>query len=127
MKRQFLVLAVSALLLSACGKKETPAPAPAAAASAPAVVAAPPEPKVLNIYNWPDYIPEGMIAAFKELKRDETTILLVEQNFRFAASLGDSVAVMDDGRIVHRGTMQELAADSTLQTRLLGLSLAAHQ
>ncbi len=48
---------------------------------------------------------ENMITAFNELKRERTTILLVEQNFRFAAALGDSVAVMDDGRIVHRGTM----------------------
>ena len=69
---------------------------------------------------------EAMIGAFAELKR-ETTILLVEQNFRFAASLGDQVAVMDDGRIVHRGTMAELAGDEALQTRLLGLSLDAHQ
>lgn len=69
---------------------------------------------------------EAMILAFAELKR-ETTILLVEQNFRFAASLGDQVAVMDDGRIVHRGSMAELAGDEALQTRLLGLSLDAHQ
>jgi branched-chain amino acid transport system ATP-binding protein len=69
---------------------------------------------------------EAMISAFAELKR-ETTILLVEQNFRFAASLGDHVAVMDDGRIVHRGAMAELARDEALQTRLLGLSLDAHQ
>lgn len=69
---------------------------------------------------------EGMIGAFRELKR-ETTILLVEQNFRFAASLGDTVAVMDDGRIVHSGAMADLAADEALQTRLLGLSLDAHQ
>jgi branched-chain amino acid transport system ATP-binding protein len=69
---------------------------------------------------------EGMIGAFRELKR-ETTILLVEQNFRFAAALGDHVAVMDDGRIVHEGAMAELAADEALQTRLLGLSLDAHQ
>jgi branched-chain amino acid transport system ATP-binding protein len=69
---------------------------------------------------------EGMIGAFQELKR-ETTILLVEQNFRFAASLGDTVAVMDDGRIVHTGEMATLAADEALQTRLLGLSLDAHQ
>jgi branched-chain amino acid transport system ATP-binding protein len=62
-----------------------------------------------------------------ELRTRGMTILLVEQNFRFAASLGDTVAVMDDGRIVHRSTMQALAADSELQTRLLGLSLAAHQ
>ncbi|HWV82541.1 MAG TPA: ABC transporter ATP-binding protein [Hyphomicrobiaceae bacterium] len=90
------------------------------------------EPKALILIDEPTKgiapaIIEGMITAFKELKRDKTTILLVEQNFRFAASLGDSVAVMDDGRIVHRGAMQALAADSALQTRLLGLSLAAHQ
>ncbi len=69
---------------------------------------------------------EAMIGAFAELKR-ETTILLVEQNFRFAASLGDHVAVMDDGRIVHRGAMADLAGDEALQQRLLGLSLDAHQ
>jgi len=90
------------------------------------------EPKALILIDEPTKgiapaIIEGMITAFKELKRDKTTILLVEQNFRFAASLGDSVAVMDDGRIVHRGIMQALADDSALQTRLLGLSLAAHQ
>ena len=69
----------------------------------------------------------NMIAAFRELKSTDTTILLVEQNFNFAKALGDTVAVMDDGRIVHRGTMRELAEDESLQTRLLGLSLAAHQ
>jgi branched-chain amino acid transport system ATP-binding protein len=70
---------------------------------------------------------ENMIHAFAELKRANTTILLVEQNFRFAAALGDSVAVMDDGRIVHTGTMAELTADPALQARLLGLSLGQHQ
>ena len=69
----------------------------------------------------------NMIAAFRELKQTDTTILLVEQNFNFARQLGDTVAVMDDGRIVHRGPMAELAEDQDLQTRLLGLSLNAHQ
>nr|WP_314630413.1 ABC transporter ATP-binding protein [uncultured Noviherbaspirillum sp.] len=69
----------------------------------------------------------NMIAAFRELKNTDTTILLVEQNFNFAKQLGDTVAVMDDGHIVHRGAMAELAEDGDLQTRLLGLSLAAHQ
>lgn len=69
----------------------------------------------------------NMIAAFRELKQGDTTILLVEQNFNFARQLGDSVAVMDDGRIVHRGTMVELSGDAGLQQRLLGLSLDAHQ
>jgi branched-chain amino acid transport system ATP-binding protein len=34
---------------------------------------------------------------------------------------------MDNGRIVHRGGMAELAADDSLQNRLLGLSLDSHQ
>jgi branched-chain amino acid transport system ATP-binding protein len=34
---------------------------------------------------------------------------------------------MDDGRVVHRGAMAELAEDEALQSRLLGLSLGAHQ
>ena len=68
----------------------------------------------------------NMIEAFSELKRD-TTLVVVEQNFHFARSLGDRVAVMDSGRIVHAGAMAELAADESLQQRLLGLSLAEHQ
>lgn len=70
---------------------------------------------------------QNMITAFRELKQTDTTILLVEQNFNFARQLGDRVAVMDDGRIVHTGAMAELADDEGLQQRLLGLSLVAHQ
>ena len=69
----------------------------------------------------------NLIEAFAELKKTDTTILMVEQNFHAAKSLGDSVAVMDAGRIVHSGRMAALAADEALQTRLLGLSLEAHQ
>ena len=60
--------ALSAIVLAACGKKEEPAPAPAPVAAAPAAAPAPEpaEEKVLNIYNWPDYIPEGLIAAFEK-------------------------------------------------------------
>ncbi|GIX22856.1 MAG: ABC transporter ATP-binding protein [Caldimonas sp.] len=70
---------------------------------------------------------QNLIGALRELKSTHTTILLVEQNFAMAKALGDQVAVMDDGRIVHRGPMAELAQDEALQQRLLGLSLAAHQ
>lgn len=65
----------------------------------------------------------NMIDAFAQLKQSGVTILLVEQNIRFAQALGDQVAVMDNGRIVHTGTMAALAADTELQQRLLGLSL----
>ncbi|CAM3304150.1 extracellular solute-binding protein [Polaromonas hydrogenivorans] len=68
MKKLVLVTAMSAILLAACGKKEEPvavAPTPAPVASAPALPVNAEE-KVLNIYNWPDYVPEGMIAAFEK-------------------------------------------------------------
>jgi branched-chain amino acid transport system ATP-binding protein len=72
-------------------------------------------------------IVHSLMDAFGELKQQGATILLVEQNFNFVRTLGDSVAVMDDGRVVHAGTMRELADDEQLQQRLLGLSLDSHQ
>ncbi len=69
----------------------------------------------------------NLIAVLRELKATQTTVLLVEQNFAMARALGDTVAVMDDGRVVHRGAMAELADDDELQQRLLGLALGAHQ
>jgi len=69
----------------------------------------------------------NLIDAFRQLKSQSTTILLVEQNFQMARALGDRVAVMDNGRVVHAGAMTQLAEDEAMQHRLLGLSLGAHQ
>ena len=63
----------------------------------------------------------AMGEAFREIGQS-TTLLLVEQNFNFARSLGRDMAVIDDGRVVHRGTMADFAADTALQGKLLGLS-----
>lgn len=65
----------------------------------------------------------NMIDAFAELKRSGVTILLVEQNINFAQRLGDTVAVMDNGRVVHSGSMAAFSADAQLQQSLLGLAL----
>ena len=90
------------------------------------------EPRALILIDEPSKglapsIIQNLIAAFRELKRQRTTVLMVEQNFMMAQALGDQVAVMDDGRVVHRGAMAELAGDEAMQQRLLGLSLGAHQ
>jgi branched-chain amino acid transport system ATP-binding protein len=90
------------------------------------------EPRALILIDEPSKglapaIVHNLIAALREHKRQQTTILLVEQNFMMAKALGDQVAVMDDGRVVHRGAMAELAGDEAMQQRLLGLSLGAHQ
>ena len=86
------------------------------------------EPRELLIVDEPSKglapaIINNMIDAFQQLKESGVTILLVEQNINFAKRLGDHVAVMDDGRVVHAGTMKALAADEALQQKLLGLSL----
>jgi len=90
------------------------------------------EPRTLLLIDEPTKglapsIINNLIEAFGELKNTDTTILMVEQNFHAARTLGDSVIVMDSGRIVHAGTMAQLAADEPLQMRLLGLSLEVHQ
>lgn len=68
-------------------------------------------------------IVDALARAINELKKTGVTILMVEQNFGLATRVGDNVAVMDDGRIVHRGQMSELAADTELQSRFLGLHM----
>jgi len=86
------------------------------------------EPRELLIIDEPSKglapaIINNMIDAFGQLKASGVTILLVEQNFNFAKRLGDTVAVMDNGVVVHAGSMKELADDEALQTSLLGLAL----
>ena len=86
------------------------------------------EPRDLLIVDEPSKglapaIVQNMIEAFAQLKASGVSILLVEQNLHFARQLGDSVAVMDDGRVVHAGAMRALAEDAALQRSLLGLAL----
>jgi branched-chain amino acid transport system ATP-binding protein len=66
---------------------------------------------------------DSMIEAFAALKREGATLLLVEQNIDFATRLGDQVAVMDNGRVVHEGSMRAFADDDQLTASLLGLAL----
>ena len=86
------------------------------------------EPRELLIVDEPSKglapaIINNMIDAFAELKSKGVTTLLVEQNFHFAQRLGDTVAVMDNGRVVHSGGMAAFSADEQLQKSLLGLAL----
>ncbi len=86
------------------------------------------EPRELLIIDEPSKglapaIINNMIDAFAQLKASGVSILLVEQNINFAQRLGDSVAIMDNGRVVHTGAMSAFAEDKGLQHSLLGLSL----
>jgi putrescine transport system substrate-binding protein len=70
MKLRPLVIALAALALAACGNKEAAAPAASATPDAGATAATGPldtdDEKVLNIYNWSDYIAEDTISNFEK-------------------------------------------------------------
>ena len=66
---------------------------------------------------------EKIFEVIDGVSKEGMTILLVEQNIHFAQRLGDHVAVMDNGRIVHAGSMAAFSADPALQQSLLGLAL----
>jgi putrescine transport system substrate-binding protein len=61
--------AVISLLIAGCGK-QAPNPAPAASGEAPrpatTAVAAPAEEKILNVYNWSDYIDPKVLEDFQK-------------------------------------------------------------
>ena len=89
MKKHLWSFALSAIALVACGKKEeAPAVAstPAPAAIAPVVVANAEE-KVLNIYNWPDYIAKDMVANFEKESGIKVNYQTFENNEALQAKL----------------------------------------
>lgn len=86
------------------------------------------EPRRLLIVDEPSKglapaIVDNMVQVFQQLKAEGVSLLLVEQNLQVAQALGDQVAVMDDGRVVHAGPMSAFMRDESLQQRLLGLAL----
>lgn len=56
----------------------------------------------------------------REVKK-EMTILLAEQNLKFALALTDRVCIVGKGKIQYEGTREELLADKNVQQRLLGV------
>ncbi|MES2400864.1 MAG: extracellular solute-binding protein [Pseudomonadota bacterium] len=91
-KKKLWSLAVLAIALVACGKKEDPLAAPVApvavssAPAAPAAVASTEE-KVLNIYNWPDYIAKDMVANFEKESGIKVNYQTFENNEALQAKL----------------------------------------
>ncbi len=65
----------------------------------------------------------ALIDAINEIKR-RSVVVLVEQNFYMASSVGDHFHIMDDGKVVRSGLMQDLIEDDELQSRYLGISKA---
>lgn len=76
-----------------------------------------------------DEISEGLAPVIvqklgeviRTLKSKGLTVILVEQNFRFAAPLADRFYVMENGRIVRHFEQAQLASQMGMLTELLGV------
>ena len=68
---------------------------------------------------------EGLIETFKRLEEEGLAILLIEQNLGVATSLAERQLVMVGGELVLETTATELARDSEMQRRFLGVEPVA--
>ncbi|MCG3083952.1 ABC transporter ATP-binding protein [Anoxybacillus sp. LAT_35] len=64
---------------------------------------------------------EKVMDSIQQMK-EQTTVVLVEQNFIMASAIGDRFYIIDDGRTVHSGLMKELKEDEQLKKQYLGIA-----
>lgn len=64
---------------------------------------------------------EALIEAINQIK-EHSVVLLVEQNFNMASSVGDQYYILDDGTVVRKGLMDELIHDDGLKSKYLGIA-----
>ncbi|WGS18664.1 MULTISPECIES: ABC transporter ATP-binding protein [unclassified Bradyrhizobium] len=60
---------------------------------------------------------DEMFALFRDMKKQGTTVLLVEQNVELALDIADRAYVLDQGSVVHHASAQELLADHEIKER----------
>ena len=66
-------------------------------------------------------IVDQMAAAIRWLKSEGLSVLLSEQNLRFAADVSDRAYIIERGRIRFSGTISELKAQDEVRTQYLAL------
>jgi branched-chain amino acid transport system ATP-binding protein len=64
---------------------------------------------------------EQMARTIRDLKREGLTVLLSEQNLRFARAVADRALIIEKGRIRFTGTMAELMANEAVRAQYLSL------
>jgi branched-chain amino acid transport system ATP-binding protein len=62
-----------------------------------------------------------IFRVIEEIRRSGITILLVEQNAKMALSIADAGVILENGRIVMKGSALELMGDSNVQEFYMGV------
>jgi len=66
-------------------------------------------------------IVDGIAKTIRELKREGLSVLLCEQNLRFARLVADRACIIEKGRLCYNGPMAGLDADPALRERYLSV------
>jgi branched-chain amino acid transport system ATP-binding protein len=66
-------------------------------------------------------IVESLVEAINRIK-EHSVVILVEQNFSMASTVGDDFFILDDGKVVQSGKMEDLIHDDELKSSYLGIS-----
>ena len=66
-------------------------------------------------------IVDGIAKTIRELKREGLSVLLCEQNLRFARLVADRACIIEKGRLCYNGPMAGLDADAALRERYLSV------
>ncbi len=64
---------------------------------------------------------EKVMESILQMK-EKTTIVLVEQNFRMASTIGDHFYIIDDGKTVQNGRMNVLRENEEMRRKYLGIA-----
>jgi branched-chain amino acid transport system ATP-binding protein len=62
-----------------------------------------------------------LAVAIRRLQQQGLTVLLTEQNLRFAAAVADRAVVIQSGRLVWSGSMCALLKDEAVRTKYLSV------
>ena len=63
----------------------------------------------------------GVARTIRELKREGLSVLLCEQNLRYARLVAERACIIEKGRLCYAGTMAALDADPALRARYLSV------
>ncbi len=66
-------------------------------------------------------IVEQMGDAIRALKREGLTLLISEQNLRFAASITDRAVILEQGHVRYEGAMADLMSDASVREKYLSV------
>jgi len=64
---------------------------------------------------------DAVAASIRDLKREGLTVLLCEQNLRYARRVAEHACILEKGRLCYSGTMAALDADPGLSERYLSV------